>query len=104
MAIKKKATVKKVSTKKKLDVKKEVERMNAEQARVEKEIKEFQKRLDVFGKEIEKIAKKHNVKVLLQGYDEKSETPFVMGCSIDTDFTARAMESYMMESIARNRK
>ena len=74
---------------------KEMERIEKEE---QKEIEAIQKRINSFVKSIEKLAVKHDIKVLLQAYDNKSHQAFCSGHNMETQFEQKAMLQYFKES------
>lgn len=78
--------------------------VETDEQKMEREVKEskaFQKKVDTVGKAIVKLAEKHGVKLMVQGYDDTYELGFILGGKVKTDFEARAMESMFASSIKR---
>lgn len=103
----KKKTVKKVAKKKvnkkvaaataKMEA--EVKKMEAEQKANEVAVQKHIKLTGAFGKAMEKLCKKHNVKAVVQAYDNTGETPFMQAFDIKNDFEAKAIVGYAKESL-----
>lgn len=100
----KKVTKKKVSKKAVKKVEVTATPVESDEQKLEREVKEskaFQKKVDVIGKAFVKLAEKHGVKLMVQGYDDTYEMGFILGGNVKTDFEARAMESMFASSIKR---
>lgn len=98
----KKKVAKKVAkkvTKKQEKIEKEVKEMEAKQRETEAAINKHIKLTETFGKAMDKLCKKHNVKAIVQAFDVVNETPFMQAFEIKNDFEAKAMVGYAKESL-----
>lgn len=96
--VSKKAT-KKV-TKKAVDPKEaEIKAMEREAKKQEKLVQNHLKRIGEFGEELNKLVKKYNVKLVLQGFDNKAELPFLQGFGVKTELETEGMKALIKRSL-----
>ena len=94
-----KKKVAKKATKQEQAMKEQVAKMEADQKAAEAAVNKHIKLTEAYGKAMDKLCKKHNVKVVLQAYDVANETPFMQAFEIKNDFEAKAIVGYTKESL-----